>query len=66
MGRPKGSSNKSNVSNVEDKEVGETVGETTDDKESLKVEEGSLAHDKTTTAPGIHEGKRPKFGKDSF
>lgn len=42
------------------------VNEKVSDVAVKKVKVDSLASDQTTTAPGIHEGKVPKFGKTEF
>ncbi len=64
MGRPKGSTNKDR------NEIEEQVEEQEESVESsistLPVKEGSLASDKKTTVIGIHEGKKPKFDRETF
>ena len=37
-----------------------------DEVETIKLAKESLAHEKDETVKGIHEGKKPKFGKTEF
>ena len=40
--------------------------EKSNEPEIIKVSEVSLAHVRNETVPGVHVGKKPKFGKNKF
>ena len=62
MARPSGSKNKSDKEEIQDAQAPKPSKTSSE----LEVKPGSLASDKTTTAPGIHEGKKPKYSKTEF
>ncbi len=60
MARPKGTK----VEELEQDET--TTSEAIETVNTLPVKDESVASDKKSTVNGIHAGKKPKYGKDSF